>query len=112
MFFTLLQRELLANLIAFRFSVAVIICLMLVVANTIVLINDYEGRLASYNTASQKHWEEAKTPETYSYLKINVERPPNSLSIFNQGFGSAVGKHNQGLSRVCAFALGHPIAQC
>ena len=55
MFFALLQRELLANLIAFRFSVAVIICLMLVVTNTIVLIEDYEGRLASY-TISDRHF--------------------------------------------------------
>ena len=98
MFLTLLQRELLANLISFRFSVAVIICLMLVVANTIVLIGDYEDRLASYNTAAQKHWEEAKTAETYSQLTINVDRPPNPLSIFNQGLdrrlGNSVGIHH------------------
>ncbi len=90
-FLTILQRELLANLIAFRFSVAVIICLMLVVANTFVLIEDYEDRLASYNTAAQKNWEKAKTAETYSYLKINVDRPPNPLSIFNQGLDQRLG---------------------
>ena len=98
MFLTLLQRELLANLIAFRFSVAVIICLTLVVANTIVVIDDYESRLASYNTAAQKHWEEAKTAETYSQLTVNVDRPPNPLSIFNQGLdrrlGNLVGIHH------------------
>ncbi len=98
MFLTLLQRELLANLISLRFSVAVIICLMLVVANTIVLIGDYEDRLASYNTAAQKHWEKAKTAETYSQLTINVDRPPNPLSIFNQGLdrrlGNSVGIHH------------------
>ena len=98
MFLTLLQRELLASLISFRFSVAVIICLMLVVANTIVLIGDYESRLASYNTAAQKHWEEAKTAETYSQLTVNVDRPPNPLSIFNQGLdrrlGNSVGIHH------------------
>ena len=91
MFLTLLQREFLANLIAFRFSVAVIICLLLVVTNTIVLINDYADRLASYNTAAQKHWEEAKTAETYSYSKIKVDRPPNPLSIFNQGLDRRLG---------------------
>ena len=91
MFLTLLQRELLANLISFRFSVAVIICLMLVVANTIVLIDDYESRLASYNTAVQKHWEEAKTAETYSQLTATVDRPPNPLSIFNQGLDRRLG---------------------
>ena len=98
MFLTLLQRELLANLIAFRFSVAVIICLILVVANTIVVIDDYESRLESYNTASQKHREEVKDAQTYSQLTVNVDRPPNPLSIFNQGLdrrlGNSVGIHH------------------
>ncbi|RKU07797.1 hypothetical protein C6502_16815 [Candidatus Poribacteria bacterium] len=76
---------------AFRFSVAVIICLLLVVTNTIVLIDDYKSRLASYNTAAQKHWEEAKNAETYSQLTVSVDRPPNPLSIFNQGLDRRLG---------------------
>ena len=91
MFLTLLQRELLANLISFRFSVAVIICLLLVVTNTIVLIDDYEGRLASYNTAVKKHQIDPDVVRTYSYLTVNVDRPPNPLSIFNQGLDLRLG---------------------
>ena len=91
MFGTLLWRELLANLISFRFSVAVIICLLLVVTNTIVLIDDYEGRLASYNTAVKKHQINPDIVRTYSSLTVNVDRPPNPLSIFNQGLDRRLG---------------------
>ena len=51
MLLTLVRRELLDNLMTFRFGAAVVILLLLVVANTVVLIKDYEGRLADYNTA-------------------------------------------------------------
>ena len=46
MFLTLIRRELLDNLMTFRFAAAVVITLLLVVANTVVLIKDYEQRLA------------------------------------------------------------------
>ena len=50
MFLILIWRELLSNLMTFRFSVAMVVTLLLVVANTVVLIADYERRLTSYNT--------------------------------------------------------------
>ena len=51
---TLIRRELLDNLMTFRFAAAVFIMLLLVVATTAVLIRDYERRLASYDAAAQK----------------------------------------------------------
>lgn len=91
MFLILLRRELLANLMTFRFFVAMIVCLLLVVANSMVLIGDYERRLADYNTAVQIHREEAKAAKTYSFLNLQVDRPPNPLSIFNQGLDRRLG---------------------
>ena len=55
MFLTLIRRELLDNLMTFRFATAVVIMLLLVVANTVVLIKDYERRLADYNAAVETH---------------------------------------------------------
>ena len=46
MLITLIRRELLDNLMTFRFAAAAFIMLLLVVANTAVLIQDYERRLA------------------------------------------------------------------
>ena len=54
---TLIRRELLDNLMTFRFAAAVFIMLLLVVANTIVLIKDYDRRLASYNAAVKSNHE-------------------------------------------------------
>ena len=98
MFLTLIRRELLDNLMTFRFAAAVVIMLLLVVANTVVLIKDYEGRLADYNTAVKKHRQELRSEnKTYSdgmlsfWGTIIADRPPNPLSIFNTGLDKRLG---------------------
>ena len=97
MFLTLIRRELLDNLMTFRFAAAVVITLLLVVANTVVLIKDYEQRLADYNTAVKTHRQELlRESKTYSYAMLgpwgmHVDRPPNPLSIFNTGLDKRLG---------------------
>jgi len=93
MFLILIWRELLTNLMTFRFVVALVVTLLLIVANTVVLIADYERRLASYNTAVQQHAQKVLEAETYSEVegKIRVDRPPNPLSIFNAGLDRRLG---------------------
>ena len=73
MFLTLLGRELLANLMTFRFLVAMVVTLLLVVANTVVLIADYELRLRSYNTAVQQHAQQVSEAKTYSEVEGKIE---------------------------------------
>ena len=93
MFLTLIRRELLANLMTFRFLVAMVVTLLLVVANTVVLIADYERRLISYNTAVQQHSEKVSNAKVYCELDgtLFVDRPPNPLSIFNAGLDRRLG---------------------
>ena len=91
MFLVLLKREILAHLITFRFAVTVITCLLLVVITTLIRIDDYEQRLASYNTARNVHYEELLSTRTYSFLMPKVDRPPNPLSIFNAGMENRLG---------------------
>ena len=98
MFLTLIRRELLDNLMTFRFAAAVVIMLLLVVANTVVLIKDYEGRLADYNAAAETHRQELREiNKTYSdgmlgvWGAMTVDRPPNPLSIFNTGLDKRLG---------------------
>ena len=88
---TLICRELLNNLMTFRFAAAVLITLLLVVANTFVLIRDYEQRLADYNTALKTHRQQLLEDITYSSGELKVDRPPNPLSIFNVGFDKQLG---------------------
>ena len=97
MFLTLVRRELLDNLMTFRFAAAVVIMLLLVVANTVVLIEDYEQRLADYNAAVKTHRQELRQESsTYSEAMLgpwgmHVDRPPNPLSIFNTGLDKRLG---------------------
>ena len=93
MLITLIRRELLDNLMTFRFAAAVFITLLLVVANTVVLLKDYEQRLTAYNTATEKSHQELRERKAYShyYGTLVVHRPPNPLSIFNLGLDKQVG---------------------
>ena len=91
MIVTLIRRELLDNLMTFRFAAAVVIMLLLVVANTAVLIKDYERRLAGYNAAVKMHQRQLKEKKTYSVGEVVVDRPPNPLSIFNVGLDKRLG---------------------
>ena len=94
---TLIRRELLDNLMTFRFAAAVFIMLSLVVANTVVLIGDHEQRLASHNAAVKNHQRQLQEEKTYSAgtEKIFADRPPNPLSIFNVGFDKQLGNEVQ-----------------
>ena len=88
---TLIGRELLNNLMTFRFAAVALITLLLVVANTVVLTQDYEQRLESYNDAIKKHHQDLRNSKTYSTAYLFIDRAPNPLSIFNVGLDKRLG---------------------
>ena len=88
---TLIRQELLTHLMSARFFAAVVITLLLVVANAVVLLEDYERRLAKYNQQENAHREKTQEAKTYSTLKLSVERPPNPLSLFSAGLDKRLG---------------------
>ena len=90
---TLIRRELLDNLMTFRFAAVLLITLLLVVANTVVLIQDYEQRLESYNDSVKRHHQELHNSKTYSAAYLFIDRAPNPLSIFNVGLDKRLGNY-------------------
>jgi len=88
---TLIRQELLVHLMSARFFAAVVITLLLVVANAVVLLEDYERRLSKYNQQENAHREKAQEAKTYSMLKLSTERPPNPLSLFSAGLDKRLG---------------------
>ena len=88
---TLIRQELLTHLMSARFFAAVVITLLLVVANTYVLIGAYEERLADYSRREAVNREIVASTATYSILKLKVQRPPNPLSIFSAGLETHFG---------------------
>ena len=97
MLIKLIHRELLDNLMTFRFAAAVLITQLLVVAGTAVLIRDYERRLESYNTSIETHRQRLHRSQTYSIgmAGLYVDRPPNPLSLFNIGLDKRLGNKIQ-----------------
>ena len=90
---TLIRRELLDNLMTFRFAAVLLITLLLVVANTFVLIQDYEQRLESYNDSVKRHQQDLDNSKTYSTAYLFIDRAPNPLSIFNVGLDKRLGNY-------------------
>ena len=91
MFLTLIRQELLTHLMSARFFAAVVITLLLVVANTFVLIGAHEERLADYSKREALNRESVAATPTYSVLKLKVQRPPNPLSLFSAGLETRFG---------------------
>ena len=85
MLWTLIRHELLMNLMTFRFLVAVVASMSLMLAGSIVLTDNYERRLASYNQDFQRHQGGNFSGKTYSSFMPSLDRAPNPLSLFNQG---------------------------
>lgn len=65
---TIIRQELLAHLMSARFLAAVIITLLLVVANAVVLVEDYEHRLDRFSHQENVHCEKAKVPREYEVV--------------------------------------------
>ena len=91
MLLTLIRQQFLSHLMSTRFFTAVIITLLLVVSNTLVLIDEYERRLAEYNDQKTVHRQKVEAAETYSTLELFIERPPNPLSLFSTGLEKQLG---------------------
>ena len=85
MLWEIAKKELHSNIIAARFIVGFIICLMLISASTYVAIRDYKRRLNDYNVAVKEHREEVLNAKVYSEIRPKADRQPNPLSIFSQG---------------------------
>ncbi len=90
MLYTLIRQELLAHVISVRFLAAAI-TILLVVANTVVLLDAYERRVASYRQQETVNHQEVEASPTYSQLNLVVERPPNPLSLFSAGLDTQLG---------------------
>ena len=88
---TLIRQELLTHLMSARFFSAVVIILLLVIANTFVLMSAYEKRLANYSQQEAMSREKVTVSPTYSLLDLSVHRPPNPLSLFSTGLDTQLG---------------------
>ena len=81
----IIQREFVSNVLTSRFMIGFIVCLLSTAVAVFVQVDDYEKRLAGYNTAVREAETEAREWELYAKIKPKAHRKPNPLGIFNVG---------------------------
>ncbi len=90
MIWTIMKREIFANIITFRFLVGLILCLGLITASAFVLIKDYEVRLRSYDQSISRN-EDMDGVKVYSQLGFGAYRPPSPLGFLCIGSDRKLG---------------------
>ena len=85
------RREFTQNILSLRLFIGLIVCLALFVASTYVLMEDYKKRLSTHNAAEIKHQNALEEVKVYSYLRLDVAKPPEPLSIICLGMERQLG---------------------
>jgi len=91
MFLTVVRKELLANILTYKFLTGFILCVVLIVFSSYLLTKSYEERLRNYNDSVKKHQAELRTAMVYSEVRPTLDKQPESLSIFCEGFDGKLG---------------------
>jgi len=78
MTWTIVRKEIIANLLSYKFFIVILLMTLLLFTSFFVLYKDYKGRLADYELVR------AKPGEPIAVL------PPNPLSIFAKGLDEAM----------------------
>ena len=85
------KREFTENIFSHRLFIGLVVCLALFVASTYVLMEDYEKRLSVHNAAEIEHRNALEEVKVYSYLQLDVAKPPEPLSVICLGMERQLG---------------------
>ena len=85
------RREFTENIFSLRLLIGLVVCIALFVASTYVLMEDYEKRLNAHNAAEIEHRNALKEVKVYSYLRVDVTKPPEPLSVICLGIERQLG---------------------
>jgi ABC-type transport system involved in multi-copper enzyme maturation permease subunit len=88
---TIAKKDFLTNLVAPRFLIGFVLCLVLIPFSILINVSSYRERTAQYRidrTAADKTAVEVRV---YSMLRPEVVLPPEPLSIFGKGLSGQVG---------------------
>ena len=85
MFFSLVRKELLEQMLALRFSMACVICLVIVLSSAFVMTKDYQEALSDYHTNLVMHEKEIEETQNLVWDGIKVDKSLNPMQIFFKG---------------------------
>ena len=84
-------REFTQNILSLRLFIGLIVCLALFVTSTYVLMEDYKKRLSIHNAAEIERRNALEEVKVYSYLRLDVAKPPEPLSVLCLGMEKQLG---------------------
>jgi ABC-type transport system involved in multi-copper enzyme maturation permease subunit len=82
---TVVRRELLDNILSFKFMASVLVVIVLVVISTLYLADDYLDRLKDFDKGMANAREYLSKIPVYSYLEVGIYKSPSPLSVFVSG---------------------------
>lgn len=91
MFAAIAGKELRNHLASFRFWVGALLTIVLAYSSTLIAARDYNLRLSRYRDRVASHQQELAAVTVYSYLQPVLIRPPEPLSVLDQGLDSRLG---------------------
>ncbi len=80
------RKQLLTNLLTYKFLVGFVLCVLLFSLSAVVLTRNYEERLAAYDSAASTHAAQVREAKVYSQLSVTVDKRPSVLSPICEGF--------------------------
>jgi len=89
MLWIITKKQLLINVLSYRFMVGFVLCQVLFVLATLILVNDYEERVKAYGEAVSRQEKDLEEVKVYSQLiqrPLTVYKPPARLSPICTGF--------------------------
>ncbi|MHC4727456.1 MAG: ABC transporter permease subunit, partial [Planctomycetota bacterium] len=91
MIWKIAKKEFLLNLVSARFVIGFLLCVFLIPFTVTVNIDDYDSRMRVYRVDKANAENSFKNVRVYSYLRPEIVKAPEPLSIFCQGISGNVG---------------------
>jgi len=85
------RKEVLNHLASFRFWAGALLAVVLAASSTWIAARDYDLRLSGYRERVASAQRKLGAVSVYSYLQPLAIRPPEPLSVLDQGFDSRLG---------------------
>ncbi|HKV12768.1 MAG TPA: ABC transporter permease subunit [Thermoanaerobaculia bacterium] len=87
----IIRKECQYHLAGFRFRVGAFLAILLAASSALIAARDYDLRLRTWREQVAEHARALSRASVYSYLQPVVVRPPEPLSILDQGFDAHLG---------------------
>jgi ABC-type transport system involved in multi-copper enzyme maturation permease subunit len=91
MLWTIVKKQVLVNVLSYRFVVGFALCQVLFVLATVILVRDYEERVVAYGEAVSRSSRQLQEVKVFSQLTVGLNKAPSRLSPLCTGFDKKFG---------------------